>query len=157
MADKKLVVRDVSFLNFPAYSIYIPGMSEGHRIRHEECDYLYASEKVFRCLYRLTKCAEEELKECGTILEKLIRIPVYYSYFTYGRNWYSFNNNMILDEGADFNILVREPSWLLCVMYLRLGDYKKGYDYYKSNHRNAARPLTADHPYFVCAELYICA
>lgn len=64
-----ILVRDVSFLGFPAYHIIMPGMSEVFSYNKEEYKKIGMKQKVRRITRNLDKCTNEELQFCVSYMK----------------------------------------------------------------------------------------
>ena len=67
-ADKRLYVRDVSFLGFPTFRVYVPGMSEWHKLTHDRLRFDYA--QLRRCLLTLTEASADDIRTCVDLVEQ---------------------------------------------------------------------------------------
>jgi ribosomal protein S12 methylthiotransferase accessory factor len=118
-------VRDVSFLGFPSYQLYVPGMSEmlfidgreaqsgGRRLR-----------QMRRCLLDLPGASAADLRECADYLHSFLAGPSGSSKLLDldSREWTSFLTGVSLHEDSDFRC---HAEILFASMHHRVGEYRQ--------------------------------
>jgi ribosomal protein S12 methylthiotransferase accessory factor len=118
-----IYVRDVSFLGFPAYRVYIPGMSEVLSLSYEEAWFITCDAPEFRkVLLQLKQASSRELRKLAYYMEyrftRPYRTPV---------DYYGSIADIYLEKSSDLTSL--PPRSLLVLIYLRLQDYKKAFEH----------------------------
>jgi ribosomal protein S12 methylthiotransferase accessory factor len=143
----KLYVRDNSFLGFPAFQVYIPGMSElftGSPSRFDAT--------TIECLSRLKKSSCNEVKRCARYLEEMIvEHPTLYVKFR--TDYLSSQANLIMDESSDIHEFDHIAYLVACMFYF-CGEYKKAFKYLKLYLEEEGHALN-NLSYYVCALAYI--
>ncbi len=145
--ERCLYIRDVSFLGFPTFRVYVPGMSEWRKLSHEYLDYDYA--RLRKCLLSLGGDSEEELRACVHLIEHArANLPgVYVRPSDQVRQWACVRFN----RPTDFDRF-RDVDLLLTLLYSRLGDYGGAV---RSLQAYLARePVIGNREYFVGALAY---
>jgi ribosomal protein S12 methylthiotransferase accessory factor len=124
-----LYVRDVSFLGFPAFHVYVPGMSETRRRLTEETLELYATLRpmIRRTLLSLKSATVNEIRRCAAAIERFLAEPEVHPWPLVA----SFCDILVRPE-SDFAQLY-DPDLLLALLYHRLGDSRKAF-YYLDEH-----------------------
>ena len=93
----KLYVRDNSFLGFPAYSIYIPGMSEIHNIH--SLNYFESTygkyESIFLKSHHLRSISRQEERELLELLEANLDNPAMLSFINENDVWEKAPEKMV--------------------------------------------------------------
>ena len=120
----KLYIRDHSFLGFPAYRIYIPGISEIQKLRKELIAVLLTERQfILKCLLNLKDCSRKNIYKCASLLEPLLDIPGPCYELTRNNSFIRLINiHADASSGAHvFNHL----AYLLTFMFYRSKDYKK--------------------------------
>jgi ribosomal protein S12 methylthiotransferase accessory factor len=114
----RLLVRNASFLGFPSYRVYIPGLSEIHSVADAERLELLSRgwERTGRTLLRLGTASEEELRRLLDDLERYRRDP-------------RFSSVAILENIVSIVVGPTSPfralydiDYLMTVLSLRLGE-----------------------------------
>jgi ribosomal protein S12 methylthiotransferase accessory factor len=123
-AGYKAFVRNVGYLGFPAYQVYVPGMSEMLTIDHERL-MLYVrdlpkAQKTFRGLGYESK---ENLAHLSETLEKLIDSP----YVEREGIIQHLSTQCLLSTAILSNT---EPEILLALIYYKTGKYSKATEIY---------------------------
>lgn len=72
-----LFIKDLSYLDFPTYKLYIPGMSEIEDLRYIDTIGLKKRSFLFEIFYNLEKATSAQISEFKEILQKLAQIPFY--------------------------------------------------------------------------------
>lgn len=117
-----IYVRDVSFLGFPAYRIYVPGMSEQRILNDAEMRYVtYEALEFRRTLLRLRTASAEELKRLVLFLDSRLDMPR-----SGGRKFYDKILQVFLDSASD--IYAISPIAFVALLYLCVRDYAKAFD-----------------------------
>lgn len=118
-----IYVRDVSFLGFPAYRVYIPGMSELLSLSSEEAWFVMCDAPVFRkVLLRLKQASPGELKKLAYYMEYSFTRPSQRP-----AEYYGSITDIFMEKTSDLTSL--PPRSLLVLIYLRLQDYKKAFEH----------------------------
>jgi ribosomal protein S12 methylthiotransferase accessory factor len=108
-----ILVRDVSFLGFPAFHIVIPGISELSTINKETCIGIKRKIEVASFLRDINTCTEQELRKIAEVVEKEREKNEH-------GNIADLTGILYLDgfpwKNINFNLF-------LSALYLRLGDF----------------------------------
>ena len=120
-------IRDVSFAGFPAYRVFIPGLSE--TTNTDDCHYRFLgkTKRLREILMTLQTASDDELTVCASLLEEMIKLPLI-KYRLLGKH-VSFLSSVAclnLKSSSHFNSL--EPMYLLALLYIRLRRYDLAYD-----------------------------
>jgi len=102
-------IRDVSFLNFPTFFVYIPGMSETENVFKDNEKYK-SIKKDYSLLYNLKNHSTEEFIHTAEILEDL-------SSQMFKLSPYNIHDDNQIDR-----------HFLLALIYYRISDYSKSYE-----------------------------
>lgn len=133
----ELYVRDVSFLGFPSYFVYIPGMSEGKYSYN--ADFLIAMaqiDKVLPALYDMKNATEGELASLADLLDRIYESS---QSFDIVRTFLPNTSRFILGMPQEI---------LIMMLYGRLGNYRKAYRYvdlYLEKQKTSGKPMPAFH------------
>lgn len=146
----ELYIRDVSFLGFPSYYIYLPGLSEVERLDYEGVVNFYNSEEVLKKgLLRLKRCSDEKLAAMSDILEGWYSLPSYFS------NRADFLKERLpgisLSSNSDWNLL--DFEFLLALINLKLKRYDKAFTYLEQWLEDQGEELD-NRAYYNCCLLY---
>jgi ribosomal protein S12 methylthiotransferase accessory factor len=126
MLNHEIYIRDVSFLGFPAYFIYIPGMSETSKLNYEVLKlHLEDIPKSRRIFYALDQATHEELLFLAKTIEKLLDFPDMTKEVIV-----KCIHNLSLKKEAILNHV--DPESLLHMIYYRLGNIKASYTIFKN-------------------------
>jgi len=119
----EIYVRDLSFLGFPTYRVYIPGMSEIRSLSPQEVYYITDGEAYFRqVLLRLKKRSQKEMERLAEYLEYRIQLP-----FSSHVHFYNSVTGIHLKDTSELAAIA--PRSLLSLIYLYIGDYGKAYEH----------------------------
>jgi ribosomal protein S12 methylthiotransferase accessory factor len=128
-----IYIRDVSYLGFPAYQVYVPGLSETVRFGKEAAQMALQEIPFIRgCLLNLKNTTEVDLKRCIHSLEALSNSAIFGSIYKTYQN-VSFTKNLThiaLEDSADFWCM--HNNFLLALMCHRIGDHKGAYQHLSS-------------------------
>ena len=122
----QIFVKDVSFLNYPSYHTYIPGMSEFFDAEHL-ISFKNAIEVVNKSVLNLKKLSNEEVMSCISAIEAFLSVP--FNKFVYNPDLYKFIKDfsgVILNGMSDLNTF--DVNYLLALLAIRIKDYKKAFD-----------------------------
>lgn len=123
-------IRDVSFTGFPSYKIYIPGLSETHIHNEQYYSFLNKISRFRAILLKLASASEEDIVDCAKIIEEMITLPeVKYLLLNKPASFFPQMTNIALNKSSHFNDL--EPTYLLALLYHRLGDYHLAYKHFR--------------------------
>lgn len=135
----KVFIRDVSFLGFPTYQIYIPGITEmksaGAKMSIER--FLLCSDGIFRarhCFFNINNSDSDEIQRLADTLEKMLQEP----FMEYG-NILKTIHNLFLKGDVELNNL--DPENLLALLYCKTKQFHKASAVME---RYLRRKLTAD-------------
>jgi uncharacterized domain len=144
-----IYIRDVSYLDFPAFRIYINGMSEMNWPK-QVIDNANGSFSIRRYLMSLKKCNVQELRKLTSMVEEENKGFVELDY----SSEYKFRDifsqcAVIFKPGTDFHELLQDIDYFLAILYSRLADYEKAYLYLKKyiDKKHGELPGTK---YFLC-------
>lgn len=117
-----LFVRDVSFLGFPSYHIYIPGMSEVIKNTSSKIELIAHTANVKEIFFNLSKVDKENMAILAEVLHKNI--------------YHGKDNNLKINllnifdlpyrEDADLNRI--SPNIFLIALYCQMREYRKALD-----------------------------
>ena len=146
----ELYVRDNSFLAFPAFNIYIPHMSETKKIDSLDLEIFMNLNTIKRCLLRINHATRGELQYLANVMEKIKKSSYYRPVHPV---IVEILSNVLVADAADFRQLF-ELDFLLGLLYLRLGEYKKAYRHLHDNiEKNSYR--LSNNPYYHCSLYYL--
>ena len=144
----ELYIREVSFLGFPSFRIYIPGMSEQWTIE-ENRKYSLEKSKYRKILINLNNSELDELGNLAQYIENEVKAP---------RTLIDERNlNPIFGIPHTNKILKHlHPYLFLAILYYKLKNLKKSFEYIdifierilKNNKGNG-------NPYYLCARDYL--
>lgn len=119
----QLFIRDVSYLGFPAYHVFIPGMSEVDFIfdKKELKDWMGIA-RQHRALLNLPGAAFEELEELVAAIDATSELPLPVSFEP--KNWFVSN--------AHSKLLQYPKHLLMANLFFRISDYRKAAWYIKA-------------------------
>jgi len=115
---KHLYVRDVSFLGFPTFRVYVPGMSEWHKLTHDQLRYDYA--RLRRCLLTLKESSDQEIRTCIDLVEQARNeFPDFFVQpYDQVRQWACVRFKTDTDFSRFSNV-----DLLMTLLYHRIGDH----------------------------------
>lgn len=148
----RLLVRDASFLGFPSFRVYIPGLSEVHGAADaERLDLLSRTwERTARTLLSLGSAREEELHQLLDDLERYRRDPRFSSVAIL-ENIVS----VVLGPDSPFRALY-DLDYLMTLLSLRLGDHARAARHLAAFARQFLdSPGAAMPPYLGCASQWL--
>jgi ribosomal protein S12 methylthiotransferase accessory factor len=123
-----IYIRDVSYLNFPAYYVYIPGLSEPSRLDEQALQIAFQELPFIRnCLLNLNSATETDLRRCIASLEAMLN-TVNFGCIYQTRYRPTFTKNLCrvsFQDSADFYAL--QNGYLLALMCHRVGDYERAF------------------------------
>jgi ribosomal protein S12 methylthiotransferase accessory factor len=146
---RRLYVRDISFLGFPTFRVYVPGMSEWQKISHEYLNYDHA--RLRRCLLTLKEASEEDIRACVDLVEYgRVNFPSFHVQpYDQVRQWACVRFSHPTDFGRFCDV-----DLLLTLLYNRLGDYSGALRSLQAY--LASQPGIKNREYFVGALTYFC-
>ena len=118
----RIFIRNVSFLGFPAFRVYIPGLSEVVKIDRPTLEFAFHARGVIkRRLLRIAQSSAPELRHCAARLEELESLP----FFSVYQRYRAVLNLLDIELGpSDATVLpLLDPAMLLTLLRLRTGDY----------------------------------
>ena len=118
----KMFVRDVSFLGFPAYRIYIPGMSEIYYTFDQTDLEKNTSNSYFTTIHNISQATQEDI-------EALIQ------YLETSKRPYLFDFMNLSDD------IIKDYNLSMCILYGKIGIHKKSHEYlnkYIERHPNCS-------------------
>ncbi len=119
----EVYVRDCSYLGFPTYLVYIPGMSEGkHSFTGESVYAMSKLEKHIETLHNLSSIQPETVRELAETLDELSR----------GALPFSFEIRKVLLRTGPTQIDNIESDLFIALLFLSVGEYEKTLEY--TNH-----------------------
>jgi ribosomal protein S12 methylthiotransferase accessory factor len=119
--DCEIYIRDVSFLGFPSYHVYIPGMSEIIHLNEEQLKNKFKDiPKARKTFYNLPNSTNEDIINLANTLEATISFP----YIDKSATLKSIHNLMFKEATFIENI---DPENLLVMLYYKLGDVQSAY------------------------------
>lgn len=124
-AGHRLYVRDVSFLGFPAFHVYVPGMSElDGRLNAGKFElHRTLGPMVRQTLLSLKTAGADEIRRCAQALERFLAQPEIHPWPLVASLC-----QVLVRPDSDFAQLY-DPNLLLALLYHRLGDPRKAFYY----------------------------
>jgi ribosomal protein S12 methylthiotransferase accessory factor len=123
--SSKIFIRDVSFLGFPTYQIYIPGITEikstSSKMSIEQ--FLLTSIDIPRsrqCLFNINNNGNDEIHNLTKTLERMLQEP-----FIEDSNILKTIHNLSLKENIELNNL--HPENLLVILYCKTKQFHKAH------------------------------
>lgn len=156
----RIFVRDVSFLGFPSYHVFVGGMSDALLPRFTQDNVKDQFERINRwsdlnCTLRLSSATEKEIRACAEVIEAewlaSQEDPLQYDMI---RNtpMLSWAGGLVLAPWYD-GASLEQGDFLLAMLFLRLGDHKKASEYLDGNlKRTGCAP--ENNGYFLGAKAY---
>jgi ribosomal protein S12 methylthiotransferase accessory factor len=137
----ELYVRDNSFLGFPAYTIYVPGMSETDYIFDQEA--LPARNELTRnlpALFNLKRASKDALRDLASSLERYSAVRAYpipplHRFFPY----HTHEDVQSLDKDL-----------LLVMIFIKLGELDKAFDCIDRYLRDQPEASRQENLYYYC-------
>jgi ribosomal protein S12 methylthiotransferase accessory factor len=127
-SENKLYIRQTAFLGFPAYRIYIPGMSEvDTRLTRLILESRAMFSSIKTTLHSLAVKTEEEIARCAQDLEKLYQ-DCYYFLAGKGDVWPLYLMDLRLEPESESESFFK-IDFLLAMLFYRVGDYAKAVRY----------------------------
>lgn len=126
-----IYIKDVSYLGFPSYYIYIPGLSEFYGNEYAYI-YLTTGQKIRPVLLNLPCSNSSDISRCIDSIEDFLSYPL--SSFLYSNDYGSFTKDFAsinLKQNSDLYSL--SINYLLSLLNLRVENYKKA-AYYLNCH-----------------------
>jgi ribosomal protein S12 methylthiotransferase accessory factor len=118
-----IYIKDVSFLNYPSYHIFIPGLSELYGY-----DYAYSFSKAVNVikptLLNLKNSKSSDIHLCIEAIENFLDDPLHSFMYSddLGRLVKDFSGINLSLESDLFSLNL---EYLLCLLYYRVGDFEK--------------------------------
>lgn len=151
-----IYIRDVSFLGFPSYFVYVPGLSEGYSIEEVNVFHqLYV--KTPPVILTLPTATQDMIQQYTKAIEEALKNE--YFYLSYG---FEDNEKFIRDSSkgvqlkANSDLYSLNLQYLLSILYYKLEDYEKAMyylDLYLTDLKTRGRDL-ANTKYYKCAVYY---
>ncbi|MDR0605394.1 MAG: YcaO-like family protein [Bacteroidales bacterium] len=147
----EIYVHDSSFLNFPTFHIYIPGMSEFYDIDYFKQSLDFAPS--IKILLNLPNATKEQIVDCIKSIEEY-RVDPFRQFAYSSDNGQLLRDSTKLISDSDINISIDFLLFLLCV---KVKDYKKAICYI-DNYLKSLEKLKAklsNQNYFFCIMHYL--
>lgn len=148
-----IYIKDMSYLGFPSFYIYVNGMSELNEYTAEKLKNVFSNNIVSKYILNLKQCNNDELHEIALKMSELDEqfIKMGYSSEPKLRNKGIFSMlSVIFQPGTDFNELLQDIDYFLTLLYNRLADYEKAYSHLKKFIDRKSGNLQGN-KYFLCA------
>jgi ribosomal protein S12 methylthiotransferase accessory factor len=142
----QLFIRDLSFLNFPAYKIYIPGISEIYLNDLESIKNQFKSALATKSILNITKSDLKSLENLNEVLEKEVD-------GIFGHSVLFKKMSINLSESNELRTL--SCRHLLTVLNYNLNDYKKSFNYLKDLIKNERIDQYSNANYYLCALAFL--
>ena len=129
-AGYQVYVRDVSFLGFPSYQIYIPGISEVTKLGEDVLNLISKQSKpAQQCLLDLRSASVDSIRQCVEFMESLMDTPFFSHMYRYGSSntFTTHLTGLCLEGTCQFYTL--HNFFLLTAMSNRIGDYRRAFNY----------------------------
>lgn len=119
----QIYIRDVSFLGFPTYHIYIPGLSELMTLNETNLKTFFREMKLLqKYLLNLKNLSQDELEKCTSMIKNL---PSHFIFEDY-----RFLSRIVLNDSSSLGHM--HNLLLLTFLCRRQGDYKSAFRYLKT-------------------------
>ncbi len=118
----RLYVRDVSFLGFPSYRVYVPNMSEKHSLSFNDFKFMINAPRFYRRVFLgIRGASKRALKKLAEFLE--------YEYETKSFSMGKFYNKIagIYDRSTSSDYFSISPRALLALLHICVKDYKRAF------------------------------
>lgn len=120
-----IYMRDVSFLGFPSYHVYIPGMTETTRLDYNMLNLsLSGLPKAKKIFYNLAEPNTDELMYLTKTIQQLLDHP-----YIEKKDILPAIHHLLLTNEAVLNTV--DPESILTMLYYRAGDITSAYTVYK--------------------------
>jgi ribosomal protein S12 methylthiotransferase accessory factor len=119
----KVYVRDASVFGFPAFFVYVPGMSETYPLSQDYVEHLSERKAIRQVLLRLDQASPSEIESCAQKIATALKIP--HLRAMPGLLMDSVLR-IVLDESCDFSGL-QLPEVFLTLLFNRIGDYQRAF------------------------------
>ena len=147
----ELYVRNLSFLDFPSYKIYIPGMSEIFICNTKNIEDKIKQNKIGIYLLNIQKCNTDELEILLEKLKKYCNINL--KDYSIGNSPYFKVVNLHLNKANEFEKLdVRLITSLLCYI---LGEYKGATKYFNEFMGSLSNKNYSNLNYYYCLKVFL--
>ena len=147
---KDVYIRDVSFLGFPAYHIYIPTMSETWSITQSYMDHMRRGPSTRKCLLNLTRASSSEIKTTAEALEEAYDALIIPHLSASG--YIQSRTSTLVKNGAGLSCM-ESTEWWLSLLFARTGNYKKSH-YWLNKYISTYGKNAEIDPYTVCTLAY---
>lgn len=145
-----IYVRDASYLGFPVYHVFIPGMSELEMLSQNTLDIICNSNFVKKCLLGLKKTTPSNMRKCLTMLDNSLGSPLP---FRTPEEMINVISEIKLEHSVHYNDYCM-PEYLLALMCNRIGDFEKAFNYLDAVVKKYQFANPEDLNYFLCSLLY---
>ncbi|MCX8131582.1 MAG: YcaO-like family protein [Clostridia bacterium] len=144
----KIFIRDVSFLSFPSFHVFVEGMSNAliPPISQGQVENMFKRSKKQSdrwCILHLSHASEQELNACILALETEWKAaeddPLQYE-LRKEIPLFSWMAGLIISPSWDCSFL-EQGDFLLSLLFHRIGDYKHAYKYLRDNLRRTGYDL----------------
>lgn len=126
----QVYARDVSFLGFPSYQVYIPGLSEAAKLDEKILNMISKRSKpAQQCLLDLRSASTDSIRQCIEFMESLMDTPFFSHMYKHGlpNTFVTSLAGLCLDGTCQFYRL--HNYFLLATMSSRIGDYRRAFNY----------------------------
>lgn len=136
----RVFIRDVSFLGFPSFHVFVEGMSDTliSPFTDRQAENMFKRSKkqsVRGCILHLTRASEEEISNCVTALETEWKAaeddPIQYE-LRKETPFFSWASGLIISPFWNCSFL-EQGDFLLSLLFHRIGDYKRAFKYLRDN------------------------
>lgn len=147
----EIYVHDTSFLNFPTFHIYIPGLSEFYDIDYFKQNLDFAPS--IKVLLNLPNATNEQITECIKSIEEY-RIDPFHQFAYSSDNGQLLRDSTKLISDSDINISIDFLLFLLCI---KIKDYRRAINYIDTylNNLDRLKAKLSNHNYFLCILHYL--
>lgn len=144
--QRKVYIRDYSYLGFPTFRVYIPEMTECLEFCEKELLYRKKEYWLRQILLNLKEASNNELQEFVTTVEEIKKVSHYKL-----DNIFNLLSGLIL-KGESFYLGVKDTFFIANCWY-KIGDFKKSYKYLAAYVKNEGNSL-ANTNYFISFLIY---
>lgn len=119
-------IRNVSFLGFPSFNIYIPGMSEIFKLETEELKLISKNDELKETILNIARSEPKKVRQTFELLEEFLKSP----FFIVDKDlMIGLISNVFFKDGSDFTELTGKYYLLMVHLSFHLGNFEKALFY----------------------------
>jgi len=122
----EVYIRNHSFLNFPTFRIYIPGITEIYLLSTEDIQFKFSLASAAKSILNVNKCTKQELKNLVETIQLSLakgHSPIFENNPIYRR--------LLIYLDLDCELRKLDLRLLLSLLHYKLADYEKALHYYE--------------------------